>query len=115
MSLFMSNRKKYYNELAKINDGKVAIVYKTRKGKNSTLRESAFIVETPRGFAIKMNELMMVRRSFQEKFSDKREGFFDYGPVTEKFKIEEDHILLASEKKISLRRVPFYDSYLWDE
>ncbi len=115
MTLFMSKEKKYFKELAAINQGKVAIVFETRKGKGSNQRESAFVVDTPRGFAIKMNELMMVSRSFKEKYSVDKDTYFKYCPIEENFTLEEDFIILKGEKKVSLRKVPFYDSYLWEE
>ncbi len=111
----MSNEKKYYRKLAALNNGTVAVTYKTRKGKDAPEKEAAFLVTTPRGFAVKMNELKMVSISFKKNFETGSETYFNYRPVDEKFTHTEDFIELETGVRIALRKVPFYDSYLWEE
>lgn len=111
----MSNEKKYYRKLAALNSGIVAITYKTRKGKDAPEKEAAFLVATPRGFAVKMNELKMVSLSFEDKFDTGSDTYFSYHPVEETFTHTEDYIAFETGNRITLRKVPFYDSYLWEE
>ncbi len=114
MTLFRSREKKEFIELASINEGRVAIILETQNGAGNPKKEAGFLVDSPRGYAIKMNELMMVRRSFNEKFSPDESTCFNYFPVKEKFTLQNDHIVIG-ERKVMLRKVPFYDSYLWDD
>lgn len=115
MTLFMSREKKYYRKLAALNNGIVAVTYKTRKGKEAPEKEAAFLVTTSRGFAVKMNELKMVSISFKEKFETGSDTYFSYSSVEEQFTYTKDFIELETGSRIAIRKVPFYDSYLWEE
>jgi hypothetical protein len=114
MGLFRSREYKEYIKLAAVNNGSVAIMLETRKGKKEKAVRAAFIVDTPKGFAIKMNELMMVNISFRKNFPVQDEyTYFRYAPVQEKFNAADNMLSLDSMTgKIKIRTVPYYDCFL---
>jgi len=114
MGFFRSREYTEYMKLAAVNNGVVAITLETRRGKEEKAVRAAFIVDTPKGFAIKMNELMMVNISFRKNFPVQDEyTYFRYAPVQEKFKAADNTLSLDSmPEKIKIRTVPYYDCYL---
>jgi len=108
MGLFTPVGYKEYKRLAKINDGAIALLMKTKRKKISN--EFVFIVEKPKQFSIKMNELKMVQQSFKRENEISDECYFNFYPLEENFTLKNNEITLDDGSTYSVRGVPFYDS-----
>ncbi len=101
---------KEYKRLSQVNEGSVALLMKTKRLQR--FQESVFIVNKPRQFSVKMNELKMVSLSFGKENKVSDECFFEFHPLEEKFTLAANEIITKSGKAYSIRNVPFYDSFI---
>jgi len=114
MGLFRAPGIKEYRRIADKNIGRTAIVIVTRNGRISPETRLALIVESPRQFTIKMNELKFFRKSFLAKYPVEDEftycRFFPYDGV---FQLDPDSItLVATGERIMIKKVPYYEGLL---
>ena len=115
MGLFIGNGMKEYKAIAAKNNGKVAILFETRNGKSSSETRLVFIVDTPRKYSIKMNELKCFFESaFDAKFPVRDEfTYCKYSPIDEKFILSADFIkIMNSGEEIKIRKTPYYAGFL---
>jgi len=114
MGFFRADGIKEYRAIAEKNSGHVAILLETRNGKNSPAAELAVIVDKPRQFSIRMNELKFFERSFNAKFPQKDEyTYCKFGPVNEEFEISDDFIKLKNTgRQIAIKKVSYYEGLL---
>lgn len=114
MGFFRADGIKEYRAIASKNSGKVAILLETRNGKNSPAAELAVIVDKPRQFSIRMNELKFFEKSFNSKFTQKDEyTYCKFSPVNEEFDISADYIKLKnSGRQIPIKKVSYYEGLL---
>ncbi len=114
MGLFSAPGMKEYKRIAGMNIGRSAIILVTRNGKKSPESRFAVVVETPRQFTIKMNELKFFYKAFSAKFPVEDEytycRFFPYEGV---FELGVDSIKLRSTGEcIMIKKVPYYEGLL---
>lgn len=114
MGFFRAEGIKEYKEIASKNSGNVAIILETRNGKKSPAVELAVIANTPRQFAIRMNELKYFEKDFKEKFTQSDEyTYCRFAPVNEEFHLTEDEIRIKSSgKTIKIKKVTYYTGLL---
>lgn len=115
MGFFKAKGIKEYKAIAAKNSGKVAILLETRNGKKSEETKLVIMVNTPRQYSIKLNELrVFFENAFDAKFPEK-DGYTycRYSPVNEEFELNEDFIMLKSTgEKIIIKKVPYYSGLL---
>ena len=114
MGLFSSPGMKEYKRIAGLNIGRTAIIIVTRNGRKSPETRLALVVETPRQYTIKMNELQFFYRSFFKRYPVEDEytycRFFPYEGV---FELGPDSIKLRSTgESIMIKKVPYYEGLL---
>ncbi len=114
MGFFRADGIKEYKAIAAKNSGSVAVFLETRNGKNSPAIELAVIVDRPRQYSIRMNELKFFKKSFETKFPQKDEfTYCGFAPLDEEFEIFEDYIKLKnSGKEITIKKVSYYEGLL---
>ena len=115
MGFFRGKGIKEYKAIAAKNSGKVAILLETRNGKKSPATRLVMLVNTPRQYTIKMNELkVFFENAFDAKFSSRDEYIYcRYSPIDEEFELSEDFIKLkASGEMIEIKKVPYYTGLL---
>ena len=115
MGLFTGTGMKEYKAIAAKNKGKVAILFETRNGKGSPETRLVFIVDTPRKYTIKMNELKcFFETAFDEKFPVRDEfTYCKYSPIDEEFALSADFIKIKnSGDEIKIRKTPYYAGFL---
>lgn len=114
MGFFRAEGIKEYRSIASKNSGNVAIILETRNGAKSPAVELAIMANTPRQFAIKMNELKYFEKAFNEKFQSMDEHTYcKFGPINEEFHIGEDEIKVKSSgRSIVIKKVPYYTGLL---
>ncbi len=114
MGFFRADGIKEYRAIAAKNSGSVAILLETRNGKNSPVAELAVLVDKPRQFTIRMNELKFFERAFNEKFLKKdKYTYCRYAAIDEEFEIFENYIKLKeSGRQIVIKKVSYYDGLL---
>jgi hypothetical protein len=114
MGFFWADGIKEYRAIASINSGRVAILLETRNGKNSPAEELAVIVDKPRQFSIRMNELKFFKKAFNNKFPQKDEcTYCKFAPVNEEFDISDDFIKLKKTgRQIPIKKVSYYEGLL---
>ncbi len=114
MEFFRAPGMKEYKRIAAKNIGRTAIILVTRNGRNSPETRFALVVDTPRQFTIRMNELRFFYKSFAAKFPVEDDytycRFFPYDGV---FELNPDTIKLRSTgESIMIKRVPYYEGLL---
>jgi len=115
MGFFKAKGIKEYKVIAAKNNGKVAILLETRNGKKSTESRLVILVNTPRQYSIKLNELkVFFENAFDAKFPVKDEfTYCKYRPIDEEFELSEDFIKLKSSgDQIRIKKVPYYAGLL---
>lgn len=114
MGFFRADGIKEYRAIAAKNSGPVAILLEARNGKNSPGAELAVLVNKPRQFVIRMNELKFFEKAFNAKFSKKdKYTYCKFAPVNEEFSIFDDFIKLKeSGKEIIIKKVSYYEGLL---
>jgi len=114
MSIFRATGMKEFKKIAAINNGRVAILMETKFSTKKNNLKYVWIVQKPRQFSIKMNELKMVNKSFNKIHGEQSpERYFRFKPLGQKFEIFEDRIrLIESGEEIMIKTVPYYDTYL---
>lgn len=115
MGFFRADGIKEYNAIAKKNNGKVAILLETRNGKKSPAAKLVMIVNTPRQFTIRINELkIFFENAFDAKFPERGEyTYCRYKPVDQEFELYENFIKLKnSGEKIDIKKVSYYSGLL---
>lgn len=115
MGFFKAKGIQEYKSIASKNNGKVAILLETRNGDKSPATKLVMMVNTPRQYSIKMNELkVFFENAFDEKFPVRSESVYcRYRPVDEEFEISEDFIKLKSSgEEIVIKKVPYYAGLL---
>lgn len=114
MGFFIAPGMKEYKRIAGKNIGRTAIILVTRNGRKSPETRFALVVETPRQFTIRMNELKFFYKSFSAKFPVEDDytycRFFPYDGV---FELGPDSIRLRSTgESIMIKKVPYYEGLL---
>jgi len=115
MGLFRGKGVKEYNAIAAKNKGRVAILFETRNGRKSPETRLVFLVDTPRKYTIKMNELKVFFESaFDAKFPVKDASTYcKFMPIDEEFAVFDDFIKVKSSgDEIKIRKVPYYAGFL---
>lgn len=114
MGFFRADGIKEYRAIASKNSGTAAILLETRNGKNSPAAELAILVDKPRQFTIRMNELKFFEKAFDARFPDKDEyTYCKFKAIDEKFNILEDFIKLKeSGREITIKKVSYYEGLL---
>jgi len=115
MGFFRGKGLKEYKAIAAKNKGKVAILFETRNGKSSAETRLVFIVDTPRKYTIKMNELKCFFESaFDAKFPVRDEfTYCKFRPIDEVFALSGDFIkIMSSGDEIKIRKTPYYAGFL---
>lgn len=114
MGFFRAKGIKEYEAIAAKNSGRVAVFLETRNGEKSPATKLAVIVNKPRQFSIRMNELKFFEKSFDAKFPQKDEfTYCRFAPLDEEFEIFENYIKLKkSGKEITIKKVSYYEGLL---
>lgn len=114
MGIFQATGMKEYKRIADKNLGRTAIILVTRNGRKSTEARYAVVVEKPRQYLIKINELKFFYKSFSAKFPVEDEftycRFFPYDGV---FELGPESIKLRSTgETIMIKKVSYYEGLL---
>jgi hypothetical protein len=115
MGFFRGVGVKEYKAISAKNNGKTAILLETRNGKRSNEIRLVIIVDTPRKYSIKMNELKCFFESaFDAKFPKRDEFIYcRYRPIDEEFVLFDDFLKVKSSgEKIMIKKVPYYAGLL---
>lgn len=114
MGFFRAEGIKEYKTIASKNNGNVAIILETRNGKKSPAVELAVMVNSPRQFAIRMNELKYFEKAFIEKFPQRDENTYcRFSPINEEFHLGDDEIKVKkSGKTIIIKKLTYYTGLL---
>ncbi len=114
MGFFKAEGLKEYEDIAAMNDGTVAIILETRNGKKSPHVKLAVLVDKPRKYSIKMNELKFFEKAFDAKFPKRSESTYcRFEPLKERFEILDDVIRTKeSGEDILIKKVTFYEGLL---
>jgi len=114
MGFFRADGIKEYEAIAAKNSGRTAVFLETRNGENSPAIELAILVDRPRQYSIRINELKFFEKSFDAKFPEKDNfTYCRFAAIDEEFEIFEDYIKLKkSGKEIPIKKVSYYEGLL---
>ena len=114
MGFFRADGIREYEAIAAKNSGRVAILLETRNGEKSPAAELAVLVDQPRQFSIRMNELKFFEKSFNTIFPQKDEyTYCKFTPINEEFEIYDDFIKLKNtDRQITIKKVSYYEGLL---